>query len=99
MNKKPYTVLAIFEAKQGKEQVLKTLLTSLIEPTLKEEGCINYDLHQCLDNPAKFMFYENWSSKEAHAKHVQTPHLQAWRAKRDEVLASSGVSAWDMIKI
>lgn len=99
MSNKPYTVLALFEAKPGKEQALKELLTSLIAPTLQEEGCINYDLHQCLQNPAQFMFYENWASKEAHAKHRETPHILSWRAKRAELLAKPPeVTYWEMSK-
>lgn len=99
MSAKPYTLLVIFEAKSGKAQALKEALTALIEPTLKEEGCINYDLHQCLDNPAKFMFYENWASKEAHAKHVTSEHIQTWRTKKDELLAKPAEgAAWQLIK-
>jgi quinol monooxygenase YgiN len=98
MNNKPYTVLALFEAKPGKEQALKEALTTLIKPTRAEEGCINYDLHQDRDNPAKFMFHENWVNKEAHAKHGTTPHIQAWRAKRDElIIPGTGSTAWEMI--
>ncbi|WP_416383486.1 putative quinol monooxygenase [Psychrobacter sp. 28M-43] len=26
--------------------------------------CINYDLHQDNKNPAHFIFYENWASRE-----------------------------------
>ncbi|QLH42503.1 MAG: antibiotic biosynthesis monooxygenase [Coxiellaceae bacterium] len=87
MQHKKYTVLAILEAKPGKEQALKTLLMSLVRPSSEEPGCVNYDLHSCLDNPAKFMFYENWVDRAAHEQHRQTPHMQAWRAQRDELLA------------
>lgn len=83
---KKLTLVVYFEAKPGKEQALKEVLTSLIAPTLKEEGCINYNLHQNLNNPALFMIYENWQNKEAHNKHGQTPHIQAWRQQRDGLL-------------
>ena len=36
----------------------------LIDITRAEEGCINYDLHQDNENPAHFLFYENWKSRE-----------------------------------
>lgn len=98
MNNKPYTVLALFEAKPGKERELKEMLMSLIEPTLQEEGCINYDLHQCTNNSARFMFYENWVSQEAHAKHGNTPHIQSWRAKKAELVMSAEGTAWEMIE-
>jgi len=99
MSNKPYTVLAVFEAKSGKEHELEEVLTGLIAPTLKEEGCINYDLHKLIDIPAGFMFYENWTSKEAHAKHCQAPHLKAWQARTDELLAKPyDVTFWEITR-
>ena len=96
---KPYTVLAKFEAKPGKEQTLKEMLTSLVAPTLQEEGCINYDLHQCLDNPAVFMFYENWASKELLEQHLASAHIQAWRDVMDDLLGKPyDVTFWEVVK-
>lgn len=98
MSTKSFTIVAIIEAKPGKEQALKAMLTSLVKPTLQEEGCINYDLHQSLDNPGKFMFYENWTSEETHAMHMKTPHIQEWRSKKDDLLAKlSDVTQWCII--
>jgi len=75
MSQKHYTVLVTLEAKPGKEKELETVLTSLIAPSLAEEGCINYDLHKSPHNPQLFMFYENWSSKAAHSAHCETSHF------------------------
>ena len=77
MSQKPYTVLVTLEAKPGKEKELQAVLSSLIAPSLKEAGCINYDLHKSPTNPRVFMFYENWSSKEAHNLHCETSHFTA----------------------
>lgn len=86
MSDKNYTLLAFFEAKSGKEKALKEMLTKLISPTLQEEGCINYDLYQNLNDATQFMFYENWASKEAHAKHSESPHIKKCGAIIDEFL-------------
>ena len=75
MQNKPYTLVFIFKAKTGKEEELRQTLQNLIAPTLSEEGCIAYQLHQSLDNPSEFMFYESWMNPEAHEKHGQTPHI------------------------
>jgi len=99
MSQKTYTVLAIVEAKQGKENELEKVLTALIAPTLQEDGCINYDLHKCPNNPAAFMFYENWASKDAHGQHRETPHFKTWQAKMDELLDKPcDATFWEMIK-
>ena len=58
------TIVANITAKPDKIELVKYELMKLIPITLAEEGCIQYDLHQDNDNPAHFMFYENWESRE-----------------------------------
>lgn len=77
MSKKTVTVTALFEAEPGKEHELKTTLLSLVAPTLKEKGCLNYDFHQSPEDPTKFLFYENWTSREELDAHLQSDHVQA----------------------
>lgn len=74
------TVVANIKAVAGKHELVKSELRKLIEITLKEEGCINYDLHQDNDNPAHFMFYENWASRELWQAHMEQPHLADYLA-------------------
>ncbi len=81
------TVVARLKAKPGKENDVKQRLLALIAPTRKEQGCINYDLHESLDDKTLFVFYENWTSKAALDAHLQTPHVQAFLGKADELLA------------
>jgi quinol monooxygenase YgiN len=71
------TVVATFVAKPGKENHLQEELLARIEPTRKEAGCIGYDLHQAIDNPATFIFLESWKSKEDLDQHLQMPYLQS----------------------
>lgn len=81
------TVIARFKAKKGSEGELKEILLSLIGPSRSDEGCINYDLHQAIDDPTVFVFHENWESRELLNKHSTAPHLQQSRSKRKELLA------------
>jgi quinol monooxygenase YgiN len=74
------TVLARFRAKSGMEEDLKKLLLALIGPSRSDEGCINYDLHQAIDDPALFILYENWQSREHLDKHSATPHVEHFRS-------------------
>lgn len=82
------TVIARMTSKPGKEEELREALEALIEPTLKEEGCINYELHQGVEDPSVFIFYENWASQELHAKHMNSIHLNEFKAKMDNLLAA-----------
>jgi quinol monooxygenase YgiN len=82
MGEQAITVVSTHQARSGKEAELKKALRSLVEPTRKEAGCINYDLHVSPEYPGKFMFHETWTSKEhleAHLKRdlikVLLPHF------------------------
>ena len=81
------TVLARIKARKGMEEELCRQAMCLIEPTRAEAGCINYDLCRGADDKSLFMFYENWISKNALDEHLQTPHLKAFIAKADGLLA------------
>jgi quinol monooxygenase YgiN len=85
---KALTVIATFVARPGKEAELRTALTGLVEPTRKEEGCINYDLHVSTEHPALFHFHENWTSKAHLDAHLQSPHIKALLPRIDELCLS-----------
>lgn len=80
------TVIANMRAKPGKEQQLREALEALIEPTTKEAGYVTYDLHQGVEDPAVFYFYENWESPEHLDAHLKTPHLEKFMAVMDDLL-------------
>lgn len=73
----PLTVVARLQALPGKEAEVKQELLSLISPSRKDDGCLNYDLHQGVDSPGLFIFHENWVSKAHLDRHLAKPDLQA----------------------
>ena len=80
------TVIAEFHAKPGKEEELGGLLKALIEPTRKEPGCVQYDLHIDNDKAGHFLFFENWTSMAHLQKHLGSPHLTAFQARSAALL-------------
>ena len=92
------TVVARMQAKPGREERLQQDLLHLVAETRKEEGCLNYDLHQSSDDPTKFLFYENWTSEAHLERHAQSAHIQAFRARAGEMLASpTEITLWAML--
>ena len=81
------TVVARIKAKPGMEEKVKDVLLALVAPTRTEPGCINYDLHQALDDKSNFVFYENWQSKKDLDEHLKMPYLQAFLSKAEHLLA------------
>jgi len=81
-------MVIVMEAKRGKEKELTDLLTSLLEPSRKEKGCLFYKLHTDMDYPRRVVFYEGWESKEAHSLHDRTEHVKKFLARKDELVQS-----------
>ena len=98
MSAKTTTVVATFQAKPGKGSELKKALISLVAPTRKEAGCINYDLHVSSEDPAKFLFHENWTRKANLDTHLQSAHIKALLPRVDELcVAFPEIKIWEKI--
>ena len=98
MNAKTITVVATFQARPGKEAELKKALIGLVAPTRKEAGCINYDLHASPEDPAKFLFHENWASKAHLDAHLQNTHITTLLPRVGELcVAMPDIQIWEKI--
>jgi len=81
------TIVANIKANADKIELVKAELLKLIKITRAEEGCINYDLHQDNENPAHFMFYENWQTRELWQTHMNNQHLADYMAATEGAVA------------
>jgi quinol monooxygenase YgiN len=68
-------VVAIVEAKPGREREVEDAIRVCVGPTRQESGCLLYTAHSDLDTPARFVFIERWSSRDALAEHQKEPHF------------------------
>jgi quinol monooxygenase YgiN len=80
-------VIATAQTKDDKRDAFIAGARVCIAATLKEEGCLSYDLHQSVSDPDRFVFVETWTSREALGGHFKAPHLAAWRAIAGECVA------------
>jgi quinol monooxygenase YgiN len=87
MSNQPLTITASILAKPGKRDLVKQSLKVLIPPTLKEKGCLNYDLHQDNNNPDRFFFYENWATRALWLDHNASAHIAAHRKATEGAIA------------
>jgi quinol monooxygenase YgiN len=98
MSTKTITVVATFQARPGREAELKKALIGLVAPTRKETGSINYDLHQSPDEPGKFLFHENWTSKELLDAHLKSAHVAALFPRLGELcMAFPEIKIWEKV--
>jgi quinol monooxygenase YgiN len=81
-------IVANIHAKADKIELVKAELQKLIAITRAEDGCIQYDLHQDNADPAHFLFFEIWESRELWQVHMGAPHLAAYKAATDGAVAT-----------
>ncbi|MBW4579525.1 MAG: antibiotic biosynthesis monooxygenase [Tildeniella nuda ZEHNDER 1965/U140] len=86
------TIVAKIEAKPGSEDQVYQELRNLIAPTQAESGCLNYDLHRSIENPALFVFYENWTNRELWEAHMQSVHIKGFEQKTEGAIAN-----WELL--
>lgn len=91
------TIVADIVANEDSIEFVKEELLKLIEITRGEEGCLQYDLHQDNDNPAHFLFFENWVSRELWQDHMGEQHLADYLAATEGKVASFVVSEMSVI--
>lgn len=83
----PHTVIVVLEAKPGKETALKNELLKVMAESRKEKTCIEYRVHQDVNNPTQFVLYENWTSVEDHAKQFKKSYILEFAGKLEDLLA------------
>ena len=86
------SVGAVLVAQPGQEAVLRDALVALVPPTLQEEGCLAYDLHESGAAPGTFLTVERWRAQADLDAHLQTPHVaQAFAAAGDALAAAPAI--------
>lgn len=93
----PLTIVARIEAKPNSVEQVKSELIKLIEPTRKEKGCIQYDLHQDNQQPEIFLFFENWESRELWQDHMKSQHLHAFKQATESIVKSTVINEMTLI--
>jgi quinol monooxygenase YgiN len=77
MPSNPLRVVARIKAKSETVSEVRELLSSLVEPTRKEFGCVSYELLQNREDPTDFTFVEEWESEGALESHAASDHIKA----------------------
>lgn len=84
---KPFTLVVLLTAKEGKEADLEAALKVSIAETLKEKGCLRYELNRDTTKPDRYMMYERWKSVAAIEAHMKTPYVMGLLGKLPDLIA------------
>ena len=81
-------VIAELSLKPGSTEKASAEARKVVAETVKENGCIFYQMHLNVGDPTKLIVVERWGSRAALDAHMHTPHLKAWReAGKEFVIA------------
>jgi quinol monooxygenase YgiN len=70
------TVLWEAQAKPGKEAEMKSFMTDVITASRHDPGCIDYEAHEVDGQPATFIIFERWATREALEGHLRAPRMK-----------------------
>lgn len=55
---------------------LEEISTELIELSLRDNGCIDYDLYKSTTNDDRYFIIETWNTRKDLEKHMDTEHYK-----------------------
>ncbi len=87
MNDEKIVLIARLKVKAEKIEQARSAALAIVEPSRKEAGCINYDIHQSVEDETIFFWHETWVNQSALDKHFATPFFQEFFVVVGEVAA------------
>ena len=70
-----YIVAATYRVNPGEEDAVKSALTAMVSPTRGEEGCLEYHVHQSVEDAKVFFLYERYRDEEAFKTHAAADYF------------------------
>ncbi len=64
-------------ARAGTESRVREQFEALVEPTRAEPGCLSYELFVHEENPAEFLFVQEYQDEAAFDAHLASAHITA----------------------
>lgn len=55
---------------------LKEAATELVELSLRDKGCIDYDFYESTTADDRFLIYETWKSEADLKRHMESDHFK-----------------------
>ena len=71
--------------KPEKVDDFKEMIRANYEGSIREPGCLRFDVAQSKEDPTEFMLWEVYVDEEANAFHKTQPHYLAFREKFPEL--------------
>lgn len=87
MNNEKIVLIARVKVKEDKIDELKSAAMKIVADSRAEEGNINYDIHQSVEDETIFFWHETWKNKAAIDEHFETPFFKEFFETVSELVA------------
>jgi autoinducer 2-degrading protein len=71
-----YVVAATWVAREGEEEHIAQILRTVAELTRHEPGCLLFVTHRSLEDPRRFLLYEQFEDEAAFRAHNESEHFK-----------------------
>lgn len=79
-------ITAVIKSLPDKAEEMKVILEELAVESNKEEACLQYDLHQDIDEPNVFIFHEIWKDSASLNVHNNSSHVLKFKKTSTAIL-------------
>lgn len=74
-------LVATIKAGKGKRDQLKADLLEVVSQTQQEPGCLQFEIHEDVNNPGVFCLWEHFASQADFDKHLAMSYTKDYFAK------------------
>jgi len=71
MNNEKIVIVARLKVHGNTVEEIKKAALSIVADSRAEAGCLNYDIHQAIDDPTVFIWHETWANQAAIDEHFE----------------------------
>jgi autoinducer 2-degrading protein len=93
-----YVVVAQYYAKAGNDNEIAMIFRDLTSISRAEPGCVTYIVNRSIDDPRKFLIYEQYLDARAYEAHMETyPFKDDFLVRIVPMLERSELGFYDVI--
>jgi quinol monooxygenase YgiN len=76
---KPVRIVAIMTAATGQKNALRQVMEAFVTATRTEPGCLEFALHESLDDDHALIITETWADQHSLQGHLEGPAVRQMR--------------------
>lgn len=87
MDDEKIVLVARLKVREDAVEEAKQSALAIVADSRAEEGCVNYDIHQAIDDETVFVWHETWKNKAAIDEHFETDFFKDFYSKVEKFAA------------